>query len=46
MFLIAVAIIIGIQIGLNQRASLKLAKMQKRISEMQQTLKENKGDNR
>lgn len=46
MFLLAVFIIIGIQLMLNQRASLRLAKMQKRISEMQQTLKENKGDNR
>lgn len=46
MFLLAVAIIISIQIELNQRASLKLEKMQNRISEMQQTLRENdKGEN-
>lgn len=47
MFLIAVFIIIGIQIGLNHRASLKLENMQNRISEMQQTLNDNnKGDNK
>lgn len=47
MFLLAVAIIIGIQLELNHRASLKLEKMQNRISEMQQTLKDNnKGENK
>lgn len=44
MFLLAVVIIIGIQLELNHRASLKLEKMQSRVSEMQQTLREeNKG---
>lgn len=46
MFLLAVFIIIGIQLMLNQRASLRLAKMQKRIQKMQQTLNENKGENK
>jgi len=35
------------QLELNHRASLKLEKMQNRISEMQQTLKDNnKGENK
>lgn len=46
MFLLAVAIIIGIQIGLNHRSSVKLENMQNRIKLMQQTLNENKGDNK
>lgn len=47
MFLIAIAVILLIQIGFNERERAKLDEMQKRISEMQKTLKENnKGENK